>query len=135
MLVGISVLAVFFVLSLIEKTECISAFGEVHLPMNELLFFVIGIELTLGLRMIKYRKLIQSQEKLEEVHINETDERNQLIQFKSSQLCLRCMIVFLAIGWLITVFFNEVVAYTLAGSMLITCFVYLLIKIYYEKKM
>ncbi|NEU06288.1 hypothetical protein [Clostridium senegalense] len=93
-----------------------------------------GLETLLLMNIIKFRGALNNKEKLKLLYIKENDEREKLILLKSSLMAINIITVILALGIIVSGFYNEIVFFTLIMTLFIVGVVRIGLKIYYNKK-
>ncbi|GAA0117391.1 hypothetical protein [Clostridium senegalense] len=93
-----------------------------------------GLETLLLMNIIKFRDALNNKEKLKLLYIKENDEREKLILLKSSLMAINIITVILALGIIVSGFYNEIVFFTLIMTLFIVGVVRIGLKIYYNKK-
>lgn len=93
-----------------------------------------GLETLLLMNIIKFRGALNNKEKLKLLYIKENDEREKLILLKSSLMAINIITVILALGIIVSGFYNEIVFFTLIMTLFIVGVVRISLKIYYNKK-
>ncbi|WP_010297981.1 hypothetical protein [Clostridium senegalense] len=93
-----------------------------------------GLETLLIMNIIKFRGALNNKEKLKLLYIKENDEREKLILLKSSLMAINIITVILALGIIVSGFYNEIVFFTLIMTLFIVGVVRVGLKIYYNKK-
>ena len=96
---------------------------------------VIGLEVSAIRKIRNYRSLLKDDQSIESAYINEKDERNQMIQFKSCMLCLKVQLLILSYGALLASFFSRVVFMSLGISMICLLALYFGAMMYYNHKL
>jgi len=96
--------------------------------------FCVGIQFVTIYLMVRYYKAIRNEEKLKALYIYENDERNKFIQTKIGGLGINIAIAGLAIGTIVSGYFNETVFFTLSAAMIFTALVKGILKIVYSNK-
>jgi uncharacterized membrane protein len=84
--------------------------------------------------VIKYCQALKSPELLDEMHIYERDERNQIIAFKSSQSTIRWACYLLSSVTIIVSFINYTVSLTLSMTLIALLILYIGLRTYYARK-
>jgi len=95
---------------------------------------VCGFMITAIFYIYRNVKALKDDEKLKKLYIAETDERNLLILQKSGSVGLNVITIGLLIGASVSIYFNEMVFFTLLGACLFVSLVRLVFKLYYHKK-
>ncbi|GAA0127280.1 hypothetical protein UT300019_31840 [Clostridium sp. CTA-19] len=93
-----------------------------------------GLETLLLMNIIKFKNALNNKEKLKLLYIKENDERERLILLKSSLMAINIITVILALGIIVSGFYNEIVFFTLIMTLFIVGVVRIGLKIYYNKK-
>ena len=93
-----------------------------------------GLETLLLMNIIKFRGALNNKEKLKLLYIKENDEREKLILLKSSLMAINIITVILALGIIVSGFYNEIIFFTLIMTLFIVGIVRVGLKIYYNKK-
>jgi hypothetical protein len=97
----------------------------------------IGIMISVGFFIIgmlrDYDKALKNEDYLQKLYIKETDERNILIRTKTGGSAVAIILAGLAIGTIISAFFNETVFYTLMSIFVFIALVKIVLKIYYNR--
>lgn len=78
---------------------------------------------------------LRNEEKLKEMYINETDERNIAIQRETSQKGATISMVGTAIAAIVAGFFDEKICFTLVAVLLFSALVTIILNAYYDRKM
>lgn len=107
---------------------------ETGLPVEVLVASLSAVLLTAAFRVQRYQKALKSEEALEALHINETDERYRIIVFQTSRTCLNILLTSLGIAGIIIPFFSWTIFYTVAGILIMILIIYTLVFSYYMKK-
>ena len=124
-----AVIALFFILSTIfnitdYETKAVSF----------ILGACLGIMLLILIHIRKYTMAIKYDEGMRKLYIEENDERHKFILSKTGGHAIDIVVCGLALGAIISGFFNEVVFFTLLGATIYTALVKGCLKIYYSKK-
>ena len=96
-----------------------------------ILISVIGICIFYIIRAIR---VLKDDEKLKQLHIDETDERKLLVQQKANSMSMIVTTFVLVGGTAISGFFNETIFFTLLATCVVILIPANLLKLYYSKK-
>lgn len=96
--------------------------------------FGVGILAVVIYYMNKYRLALKSEEKLQELYIEENDERQQHINAKIGGTGLNISILSLALAMLVANYFNQIVFFTLLAATLFLVIVKAILLKYYNAK-
>lgn len=105
------------------------------MPWNRIAGFLAGIEVVAILRIRRFNKAIKDKDTLEELQVQEEDERNQLIQRKTSYTSLMLGIMLIGYGAIIAAFFSTVVFYTCSAILIGLIVLYLIVLTYFKRTM
>jgi hypothetical protein len=103
--------------------------------------FAFSLGVTLGaeflgiLLLAKYSKAMREEEKLKELYIAETDERNMMIRTKTGGVAINIIMGVLVCAILVAGVWSEVVFYTLFATLLFVALLKGTLKLYYKKKL
>lgn len=95
----------------------------------------IGVELVAVYNLAKTFTALHNEEKLKEMYINETDERNIAIQKEVSQKSSTISMVGTAMAAIAAGFFNEKICLSLVAVLLFSALVTIIVNAYYNRKM
>jgi hypothetical protein len=111
---------------------------ESLLPEN-ILAFSIGLAISAEIVGIftwsKYTQALRDEEKLKELYIFETDERNVMIRVKTGGTAINMIMGALVCAALIAGIFNETVFFTLVATLFFIALVKGILKVYYNRKL
>lgn len=129
------VTAAFVVIVFILKVRLQGSFESVsEVDRTFLIGLFFGGEVSSIRSILKYRKALKTPEALEDLHINEIDERNRIIKMKTSMSTLKLAFTLLAIATVITSFFSVTVLYTLGLTFIVLLGLYIVLAFYYSRK-
>lgn len=86
--------------------------------------FLIPFEVVLIIRIVRYRRILKDDEKLEAMEIAELDERAKQIRHSASRFSVWLLIILLAVAALVAYFFSKVVYLTLGVTLIVVLVVY-----------
>lgn len=95
----------------------------------------VGMEFVALYNLSRTFTALRNEEKLKEMYINETDERNIAVQKETSQKGLTISTVGTAIAAIAAGFFDEKICFTLVSILLFSALVTIILNAYYNKKM
>lgn len=95
----------------------------------------IGMELVAVYNLARTFTALRNEEKLKEMYINETDERNIAIQKETSQKGSIISTVGTAIAAIAAGFFDEKICFSLSAVLLFSALVTIIVNAYYKRKM
>ncbi|HHU71477.1 MAG TPA: hypothetical protein GXZ21_05520 [Clostridiales bacterium] len=110
-------------------------FSNDEIPLDFISGFSVGIGSVMMFYMAQYHKALKSEEELEKLYIEETDERQQYIKSMIGSSSITASIVIFTLGMLVSSFFNLTVFITLLIALMTLIIVTLAFKIYYNKKL
>lgn len=84
-------------------------------------------------RILVYNAALRNETKLRKLHIEETDERNQLIALKSGGFASLVELIVSVLATLVAGFFSTTVFFTLLGVVLFIVFLRLITKLVYQR--
>lgn len=93
-----------------------------------------GIVVAALIKITRFRNALKNKNKLEELYIKETDERNRIIILKTCRACITITLTFLGIGAIIASLFNEIVFFTLGIVLILILILYLTLRVYYTNR-
>lgn len=96
--------------------------------------FGVGILAVVIYYINKYRLALKSEEKLQELYVEENDERQQHINAKIGGTGLNISILSLALAMLVANYFNQIVFFTLLAATLFLVIVKAILLKYYNAK-
>ncbi|MFY9174285.1 MAG: hypothetical protein WAO24_02915 [Peptococcia bacterium] len=96
--------------------------------------FGVGLLAVVIYYMNKYRRALKSEEKLQELYIEETDERQQYINAKIGGTGLNISILVIALAMLVANYFNLIVFFTLLATTMFLVIVKAVLLKYYSSK-
>ncbi|MDD5936899.1 MAG: hypothetical protein PUC65_15285 [Clostridiales bacterium] len=108
--------------------------GTDDFPIAVLIGMFGGMEAFSIPTILSYRKALKDKEALEALHISETDERNQMIEWKTCRTCFYITLTLLGYAALITAFFNKTIFFTLGVTLILLCVIYVTVKIIFTRK-
>lgn len=108
--------------------------SEIGLPIEVLVASFSGVVITAAFRIQKYKKALRTEESLEVLHINETDERYHTIVFKTSKTCFNILLAALGVIGIIMPFFSWIIFYTVGSILIAVLILYFVVFYYYSKK-
>ena len=94
-----------------------------------------GIMLVSVFNLIKIQTALNSEEKLREMYIRQTDERNIAIGKETMKTSNFISIMVTALAVIVSGFFNPVISITLAISLIADYVITFVVRTYYNKKM
>ena len=95
----------------------------------------IGMELVAVYNLARTFAALHNEEKLKEMYIAETDERNIAIQKETSQKGLTISTAGIAMAAIAAGFFDVKICFTLTGALLFSALIKIIVNAYYNKKM
>ncbi|MBD5160397.1 MAG: hypothetical protein HDT23_09190 [Ruminococcus sp.] len=95
----------------------------------------IGIMLVSVFNLVKIQSTLNNEEKLREMYIRQTDERNIAIGKETMKTSGFISIMITALAVIISGFFNPVISITLAISLVANTVITIAVRSYYNKKM
>lgn len=95
----------------------------------------VGMETVAVYSLLRTFTALRNEDKLKEMYINETDERNIAIQKETSQKGSTISMVGTAIAAIATGFFDEKICFTLVAVLLFSALVTISVNAYYNRKM
>lgn len=95
----------------------------------------VGMEVVAVYNLSRTFTALRNEEKLKEMYINETDERNIAIQKETSQKGATISTVGTAVAAIVAGFFDEKVCFTLVAVLLFSALVTIIVNAYYNRKM
>jgi hypothetical protein len=84
-------------------------------------------------RILVYNAALRNETKLRKLHIEETDERNQLIALKAGGFASLVELIVSVLATLVAGFFSNTVFFTLLGVVLFIVFLRLITKLVYQR--
>ncbi|HBZ40775.1 MAG TPA: hypothetical protein DEO50_02605 [Erysipelotrichaceae bacterium] len=84
-------------------------------------------------RILIYNAALRDDDKLRKLHIEETDERNQLIALKAGGFASLVELIVSVLATLVAGFFSNTVFFTLLGVVLFIVFLRLITKLVYQR--
>src|SRR5690554_4473608 len=81
-------------------------FSNDEIPLDFISGFSVGIGAVMMFYMAQYHKALKSEEELEKLYIEETDERQQYIKSMIGSSSITASIVIFTLGMLVSSFFN-----------------------------
>lgn len=84
-------------------------------------------------RILIYNAALRNETKLRKLHIEETDERNQLIALKAGGFASLVELIVSVLATLVAGFFSNTVFFTLLGVVLFIVFLRLITKLVYQR--
>lgn len=106
-----------------------------EIPMEFIGGFGVGIGAVMIFYIAQYHKALKSEEELEKLYIEETDERQQYIKSMIGSSSISISIIILTLGMLVSSFFNITVFLTLLIALMTLIVVTLVFKVYYNKRL
>lgn len=95
----------------------------------------VGMELVAIYNLARTFTALRNEEKLKEMYINETDERNIAIQKETSQKGLSISAVGTSMAAIASGFFDKKICFTLVAALIFSALVTLIVNAYYKRKM
>lgn len=95
----------------------------------------VGMEIVAVYSLSRTFTALRNEEKLKEMYINETDERNIAIQKETSQKGSTISMVGTAVAAIAAGFFDEKICFTLVAALLFSALVTIILNAYYNRKM
>ena len=121
-------LALYFALLFVTK-------GASDFAQNISMGVFIGMELVTVYNLAAAYTALHNEEKLKEMYINETDERNIAIGKESSQKGSTISMVGIAMAAITAGFFDEKICITLCAVLFFSALVTIIVNLYYKRKM
>lgn len=111
-------------------------------PDDHLLGFRMGVQTGLFLAIlllvivysVRYARALRSDSRLEAMYIEETDERNRFIQDKIGGVGYNAAMILMAVGVVVSGFFDGTVFFTLLAATAAMAFLKAGLKVYYSRK-
>ena len=94
-----------------------------------------GMEFVAVFNLVRMLAATRNEEKLREMYINETDERNCAIQKATSQKSAAISMVGTAVAAIVAGFFDAKICMTLVAVLLVSALITVIVNAYYNKKM
>ncbi len=94
-----------------------------------------GTELVAVYNLVRMFIAVRNEEKLKEMYIQETDERNAAIRKETSQKGSAISMMGTAMAAIVVGFFDETICITLVAVLLFSALVNIIINVYYSRKM
>lgn len=94
-----------------------------------------GLEVVAAFNLVKDFSALHNEEKLKEMYIRETDERNAAIQKETSRKCFAVTMLTISAAAITAGFFDEKVCIVLVAVMVYCSVVYITLSAYYNKRM
>lgn len=94
-----------------------------------------GIMIVSIFNLARIHKALHNEEKLKEMYINETDERNIIIGKETAKTSTLISLMVTAFAVIISGFFNPVISMTLGISIMADAVITIAVQFYYKKKM
>lgn len=95
----------------------------------------VGIELVSVYMLVSSYTALNNKEKLKEMYINETDERNMAIAKETSQKSALISMIGIALATIVAGFFDKKICLLLCAVVFFDVLVTVLVSMYYKKKM
>lgn len=95
----------------------------------------IGMEFVAVYNLARTYAALHNEEKLKEMYIKETDERNIAIQKETSQKGSTISMLGIAMAAIAAGFFDKKICFTLVAALLFSALVTIIVNAYYNKKM
>lgn len=95
----------------------------------------VGIELVSVYMLVSSYTALNNKEKLKEMYINETDERNMAIAKETSQKSALISMIGTALATIVAGFFDKKICLLLCAVVFFDVLVTVLVSMYYKKKM
>jgi hypothetical protein len=92
-----------------------------------------GADVIIVSNLIRYVNALQDDNKLQELFIAETDERNIMIRTKTGGTAINIIMAVLVCATIIAGIFNIVVFYTLIATLLFIALLKVTLKLYYSR--
>ncbi len=96
-------------------------------------FVFVSLTLFLFYKNFTYFRMLTNEEYYSAREIERTDERNILINMKSSSITLKTIFYFLCVGVLVSSFYSVVVFYTQLIILVVFSVIFATIRLYYQK--
>lgn len=94
-----------------------------------------GIMIVSIFNLARIHKALHNEEKLKEMYINETDERNITIGKETAKTSTLISLMVTALAVIVSGFFNPVISMTLGISIMAEAVITIAVQCYYKKKM
>lgn len=94
---------------------------------------VLGLQLVAGVFMAKYSKALKDDNELKKLYIEENDEREKLISYKTGKVGFCVILGGIGMATVISGFFNTVVFITLLAVLVFTVIVEGVLYMYYKR--
>lgn len=127
-LICISSLALYFVLNYLTK-------GAGDFAQGLTMGIFCGSELVAVYNLVRILIALRSEEKLKEMYIQETDERNAAIQKETSRKSSAISAFVTAMAALAAGFFDEKICFVLASVLFVNALIYVAVNTYFRQKM
>lgn len=96
---------------------------------------LVGLETVAVFHLVRLFAAVHNEDKLRNMYINETDERNLTIQKETSRKSSAICFVGMAIAAIVAGFFDEKICITLVSVSVLSALINIVISAYYNKKM
>ena len=94
----------------------------------------VGVEISAIRFILKYRKALKNPEVMEELHIQEADERNHVIILRTCRAAIRQTLNILGLAVVISAFLNQTVFWTIIAVIVLIMVLYYSLFVYYSRK-
>lgn len=95
----------------------------------------VGMELFVVCHLARTFTALRNEEKLKEMYINETDERNIAIQKETSQKGSVISMVGTSMAAIVAGFFDKKICFSLVAVLIFSALVTILVNVYYKRRM
>lgn len=121
-------LAIYFALNFFTK-------GASDFAQGLTMGIFCGMELVAVYNLARMFAAVRNEEKLKEMYINETDERNIAIQKETSQKASTISMLGTAMAAVVAGFFDEKICFSIGAVLLFSALVTIIVNAYYKRKM
>ncbi|HLV09935.1 MAG TPA: hypothetical protein VKY40_06995 [Halanaerobiales bacterium] len=84
--------------------------------------------------LFKYISALKNEETLKEIYIKENDERKIMIEQKAGSVSMIISYIILALASIIAGFYNQIIFFTLVGTLLFLAFTRLFMYLYFNRR-